>query len=147
MTTPQLKNPTIPDTNGGSPGVGAAPKNSCIDSIAPKPLLSETKDATKELVSLGSDSIQRTDEPSFSSIPRFDTPINEYLDQTPCSADSSRKLPVESPAIFSKIESGVSLPENRLVTSGITRNFSESLLASASEIMRWLQWLNLSKYV
>jgi hypothetical protein len=69
-------------------------------------------------------------------MPRFETPINEYRDHTPCSADSRRKQPVESPANFSKIERGVSLPEKSVVTRGMTRNFSASVMASVREIMR-----------
>jgi hypothetical protein len=69
-------------------------------------------------------------------MPRLETPIKEYLDHTPCSADSRRKEPVVSPASFSKIESGVSLPENSVVTSGITRYLPERFLASSSEIMQ-----------
>jgi hypothetical protein len=44
-----------------------------------------------------------------------------YLAQTPCCADSSKKLPGLSAANFSKIDMGVSMPENSVSISGITR--------------------------
>jgi hypothetical protein len=43
-----------------------------------------------------------------------------YLDQTPASADSSKKLPGLEEASFSKIVNGVSVPENTESTIGIT---------------------------
>jgi hypothetical protein len=48
------------------------------------------------------------------------TPTNEYLDQTPCSADSKRKLPGLEAHSFSKIVKGVSVPEKSVVTIGTT---------------------------
>jgi len=43
-----------------------------------------------------------------------------YLDQTPASADSSRKLPGLEEASFSKIVKGVSVPEKTDSTIGMT---------------------------
>jgi hypothetical protein len=43
-----------------------------------------------------------------------------YLDQTPASADSSRKLPGLEDASFSKIVNGVSVPEKTDSTIGMT---------------------------
>jgi hypothetical protein len=61
--------------------------------------------------------------------------MNEYLDQTPCSADSRRKLPLEFPAILWKMDNGVSLPENKVETIGITLYLLESAIASSIEII------------
>jgi hypothetical protein len=52
--------------------------------------------------------------------PKFVTPMKLYLDQTPASADSKRKLPGLVDANFSKIVKGVSVPENTESTIGIT---------------------------
>ena len=97
--------------------------------MASKPLVAPSKEPTEALDGLGSDAIHRNELFSLRIIPRLATPINEYRDQTPCSADSSRKLPLVSPASFSNIERGVSLPENRDETRGITRYLVESSIA------------------
>ena len=64
--------------------------------------------------------IQRKTPDSETNEPRLPTPTNEYLDQTPCSADSRRKLPGLEAASFSNIVSGVSVPEKSVETIGMT---------------------------
>jgi hypothetical protein len=105
-----------------------------MSSIASNPLELETNEATNELAWVGSVSTHRREFLSASNVPKLATPMNEYLDQTPCSADSRRKLPLESPASFSKTDKGVSLPEKSVETIGITRYLRESKTASSNEI-------------
>jgi hypothetical protein len=57
-----------------------------------------------------------------------------YLDHTPASADSSKKLPGFEDANFSKIVNGVSVPENTDSTIGITWKDLESSTNSTLEI-------------